>query len=440
MVSLQELYHYLKACVGQWVTENRANVQEPMLLPPEADFPVVFRHFSEATLIPSPSAPDPRWKEIGALWERHAQLAAEAPYRTQPLAWAEFQQKLLRLEQLVEAGAAYQQDFNDTRKQAESLADSLGPWKPGDEMAAYSLPLARQFGKWPTAAELEAVPAPWKKPPAGAAAKTPAKAGATKPAVERAAKPDAQYPYLAAASASWQWLCADPSHCAALPAALTFVDHAQFRPTQDLVEVHFLRMLAQCLDPPLWTTSADQVQRGLLARRLAEQAAAPAEPQSYYWIQTLVDQADEDRRHAEDYLLVGSPAALTKADSLWNKAAGEQGEGGDYARAIHRGEEVAAAVHVRDRAWSELPYLAEWILAQPTADASAEDDVRGAIEAVRRLSDQLDEHLADQQWPPPLVAAAAELNSHLQALNDRFQRAVRRPGNGRRRQTDVAAN
>ena len=71
--------HYLKAYVGQWVTENRADVQEPMLLPADADFPIVFRHSSQPTTVPPPGEADPRWKQIAALWEKHAELRRKDP-------------------------------------------------------------------------------------------------------------------------------------------------------------------------------------------------------------------------------------------------------------------------------------------------------------------------------------------------------------------------
>ena len=85
VVSLQELRRYLQSYVRQWVTENRAAVQEPMLLPADADFPVVFRRSSEPTVIPPVGEADPRWPQIGALWEKHAELARNAPL-SQPTA------------------------------------------------------------------------------------------------------------------------------------------------------------------------------------------------------------------------------------------------------------------------------------------------------------------------------------------------------------------
>ena len=70
-VGVQELYRYLKAHVGQWVAENRADVQQPMLLPETADFPLAFAA-SKPTPPAAPLQPhrDPRWAEVAALWKK----------------------------------------------------------------------------------------------------------------------------------------------------------------------------------------------------------------------------------------------------------------------------------------------------------------------------------------------------------------------------------
>ncbi len=413
VVSLQELYQYLRAYVGQWVTENRADVQEPLLLPSTADFPVVFRHSTQATSVPPLGAKDPRWEQIGPLWLKHAELARKTPYRFQPLAWEEFQQKLLRLEQLAEAGKAYEEEFNDARKQAESLAAGLDRAALIGEVAAHSLPLARQFAPWPAAAELDRLPAPWKKPPP----KKPPEKAAPKPAAE----PVPPYSYLAASSAAWEWLLADRSHVEELPSVLQFVAAAEPGSRQDLIEVHFLRMLVQHLDPPLWKTATEQVHRALSTRQLAEQAAAPANLRVHYWVQPLVEQADADRRGAEDRLFVGAAAELSQARGLWKSAAEGNPQGGGYTPAIQRADQVGAAFQTRDRAWAEIPYLAQWMLTRQQADELDEGDLRSAIEGVGQLAARLDEQLAARQWSPESAALAAKLDGKLQALGQKFQ-------------------
>ena len=164
IVSLHELYEYLRAHVGQWVRENRSDVQSPVLLADTADFPLVHARSRDETALPEPeTARDARWGDVAALWQRHEQLRGKVPYRWNPLGWEECQHKLLRLEALLEAGKAYEAEFNDTRRELESLTGLLAQGTPRQELAAHSLPLARQSGHWPSDGEFQRLPAPWRK-------------------------------------------------------------------------------------------------------------------------------------------------------------------------------------------------------------------------------------------------------------------------------------
>ena len=288
-------------------------------------FPIVFRHSHRATVLPALGPPDPRWQQVGRLWEQHAELAAQAPYRTRPVAWEAFQQKLLRLEQLAEAGRAYDEEFSDARKQAESMAAGLGGNRVGGDAAAYSLPLARQLGPWPSAAVFDALPAPWKQLPARPAGKLAANPS-EKPSREPAS-PASPYSYLAASAAAWDWLLADPSRVAECPTRCKLHRSREQRPADDLIEVHFLRMLAEHLDRPLWADHPGEIHRALVARRRAEQAAAPLDARVLYWLEPLMERANASRRKAEDRLFVGSPPALDEAHALWNGVVGSNGEG-----------------------------------------------------------------------------------------------------------------
>ena len=263
------------------------------------------------------------------------------------------------------AGSAYEGEFNDVEKQAESLAASLARDPAGGEAAAYSFPLLSEYGGWPPAAAVMPAAAPWVKPPEkktaeakpadkSLAAKTADKPPADKPA-EMKSEPQRPYSYRSASAAVWAWLLADSSHVRDLPAALNYLDGAVERPAYDPIEIHFLRMLDAYLDPPLLESGGDRIHRALVARNLAEQAAAPPDARVLYWLQPPMAPADQSRREAEDRLFVGSPRALAQADGLWNGLIGENGQGGTFAATIHRGGEIAAAFQLRDRAWAELP-------------------------------------------------------------------------------------
>lgn len=145
-VTLKELHSYLDAQVSQWAIENRFDSQHPMLLPEGADWPLVYAR--KRTRLDLPAAgvdEDPRWAEIADLWLKHEALTADEGKQCDPLAWEEFQQNLLRMEQLVLSGEAYQAEYRETLRRANALADSLGQNSLPDDLAAYSLPLARRL-------------------------------------------------------------------------------------------------------------------------------------------------------------------------------------------------------------------------------------------------------------------------------------------------------
>ncbi|MDD4267831.1 MAG: VWA domain-containing protein [Pirellulales bacterium] len=200
-VTLQELHSYLDAQVGQWAIENRFDSQHPMLLPEAADWPLVYARKRTRLDLPAGGVDeDPRWAEIAELWLKHEALAAGESRPSDPLAWEEFQQGLLRLEQLVLSGEAYQADYRETLRRANALADSLAHDALPDDLAAYSLPLARRLRPDPEgdrqrghiAADLAAGKAPESppgapSPPAGPPPSDPAR---LKPAPAAATAPN----------------------------------------------------------------------------------------------------------------------------------------------------------------------------------------------------------------------------------------------------------
>ena len=260
-------------------------------------------------------------------------------------------------------------------------------WRP---TASRSL---RQFGGWPSAAELAAVPAPWKKPPAGRQAGgrspvPPAKAGA-----EAGRRPPDPIRTCAASAAAWEWLLADPSHVGDLPAALKFLDGADQRPPHDLIEIHFLRMLAEHLDPPLL---ADR--RRPHSSRALGPATWPSRPRRRPTRGRSTGSSHPWRRPTNRAAtrrigcLSARPRPLPRPTRSGKRSRRER-TGGRYAAAIHRADEIAAAFQLRDRAWAEIPYLAQWILARQQNAESADGQLRQAIDGTRALSAKLDEHL-----------------------------------------------
>lgn len=471
-VSLQELYRYLAAHVRQWTLENRADVQTPMLVPADPEMELVYARPSARTESSTPSsAPDPRWDDVARLWVRHQELARVPPYRLSPLAWEAFQHKLLRLEELALAGAAYDDEFRQTKTDSAVLADQLAAQAAPRRLPAFSLPLAAHFVWW-GAEEADRLhkKSPWNQPetpavPAAAPANEPkpdappaatdAKASASakketaqvappakdaapkpgqkepvapvpagnqpttaKPAQAKAADPaqaDApatapRYDYYPAAAAAWRWCLDDPTR-ERIDRVLDFLSATESRPAADVAEIQFLRMLAEQLD---WQAAAERVQDALFVRRWASNAGAPAEPQVQYLIRPLVDRADAARRQGDDQLLVGTPTALDQADAHWTEAVGGEEKLAGYRWAVAAAERAATAVALRDRAWAEVPYLAKWAQSESRLSKSADaGELRLLVLAAHTLSDEIENAIRKGAPTKELDAAGTLVESQL---------------------------
>jgi len=115
----------------------------------------------------------------------------------------------------------------------------------------------------------------------------------------------------------------------------------------------------------VWNHRLRPVQSALKSRHLAEDAAAPSDERVHYWIKRLVDEADKNRRSAEDMLLIGTEPKLTEADKLWKAATGTGVTTKSYETAVDWVEtKVGPALKTRDEAWAKTPYLAQWALAR----------------------------------------------------------------------------
>ena len=408
-VSLQELYRFVRKQVAQWVLENRCDVQRPMLLPESDDFPLA--HVPKGQPLEMPNrvdlSTDPRWKDVDDLWKSHAALGGEQAWRIDPLGWAEFQEKLLRLGQLALAGGAYEAEFDRTRSRLAELAAQLGrdPLLDAD-LAAHTLPLAMAFhGDANLPRQREKLRGEWSKPP---------------PKIDPARA--RSYGYLAAAAEAWAQCIEKPGSEAAL---LAFLDNTQ-RPRSlepGLVELHFLRMLqSSYLDPAVRSAQPDLLPAALRVRDLAERAAFPGEPRIYYAIEPLVDRADADRRRAEDLLFVGNPDSLQEAGRLYAGLRAADGKSGSYDQAVQRAAVVRAAFEVRDRAWAEIPYLARWHLARlHPSDPAQLDKLAAVIRSTQALARQLDRPLVQGELAPDLEKAYQAAAGRLKDLEQQIE-------------------
>ncbi len=307
IISLRDLCGYLKNNVSLWVSEKRADDQTPMLIPPNADFPLVYaRSQAREAGTKAELSRDPRWDEVQKLWIRHATLREKQVGLSHPQEWEKFQQGLLRLEQLLQAGSAYETQFAGQLARSKNDLDTLERSDAGRRLAAFSLPLKKVFGQGPSTAEGKFLSPPWKEPepakaetkekesnqPPAAKAGTDAKnsesekqpasktgdkaedkntkSGAKESRDKKPAPqpppPPVRYSYLAASSAAWDWLTGNSPGENDVQRALHYVDGGVNRPRAaeaDLVEIQFLRMLVEYLDPIVWSASPQSVKNAI---------------------------------------------------------------------------------------------------------------------------------------------------------------------------------
>lgn len=391
-VDLRELHRYLADRVDAWAVANRAAHQRPMLLPSGSeDFPVTWslnRRTQQRLLAQpaSPGRPAVTADELGKLWRKRDQFARLAPYQADPLAWRDFQQRLLWLEQAAASGRAYSTSARNVYADLVSLAATIDrrisadsrsrPSRPVNlfrerpplRLAAHSLPFADYLGQ-PDGAQLE----------------------------NRLASVD---------------------HVAG-PAALAQLV-ANFEPVENghlLVERQFLRLLARydlsaLLKPPALLGRAMEV------RELAERAALPGDRRALAAIKPGVAKADELRRQAEDRWLSALAPDRSQAVSSWTAAASA------YKLAHELNADLLRAWSLADRAWAELPYTAAWLCRPLSLGQSGKrQDERIAqmllplVERTRSLAALLVDFNSDDPSRQVLARQAAEVTDGLNRLD-----------------------
>jgi hypothetical protein len=394
-ISLSELHAYLEAGVGQWARGNRSDRQRPMLLTAEVDdVELVFNRKHQPTAGPiGDLKTSSRWAEVARFWTEYHKPNRKVAPRLRPVLWERFQSRLLRLERLLLAGSAYEDEFSRVSKEVRDLAEQLGEDGLPGRLAAYSLPLARQLDRVPAGESV----------------------------------PDRQA-YLEAAEVSWARILAQPGG-AGWAEQLQAVDAARGQGI-DVVELHFARMLNRHLDPDTWRDNPRLVRLALSARQLAERVAAPPDDtndlllsqRAHYWTSRSIDGADQERRLAEDRLFIGGPNKLETVPGLYAKIGTEANEG-RYGEAGKLGEKVCTAYELRDRARATAPYLAQWLFARLSHPESSElDDLAELIRATGELEAELEASLAAAAWRAELDPLTSLVAGKLDALRDSFDR------------------
>ncbi|HEX3871596.1 MAG TPA: vWA domain-containing protein, partial [Pirellulales bacterium] len=356
-VTLDELHQYLKRNVANWTLSNCYDDQVPMLfsLGEPADIQVAWVRAADTSGVSKPAttaavpSSQADWEACFELWKVLDRLAPSTDDENAPapsvdvLAWGTLRQQLLRLEQCLHAGQAYAGEASRLLARATALAKQLQ--KPDERMAAatFDVNMAEAQGLVTLDdVELTALVEQWRRPD---------------PAAGAAPAGDMQEPFkgdpLVPVAAAWRWAGRqfDPRE---LPMILKQLDRSQsLRPVEPL-EQRFLRLVQSI--PDSVRKDPDIVPAAVGLRQRADAvSAAMGDYRIHYFARPMMNRGDDLRRVAEDDMFVGAPANLNDAQKSWAKA------GDTYDTAHTRSLRLRRAMMIRDRVWSDLPYLARWL-------------------------------------------------------------------------------
>ncbi len=401
-VTLDELHQYLDDHVSAWVLQNKGDVQHPMLLRQDENFVVAsalnprkLRSLVEQDAKLAPAVPAVTFGDRDTLWEALDEFRLARPYRYEPLAWRDLEHQLLWLEQLASSGKAYTalaertsdelrlriRDIK-TRKSAAGQNQSVrarGAIITGndlqipEQLRVRSLPLGEYFGT-------------------------------VKPGV------------AAAVTDTLRQFRTSPSEPSLDKSLLSLEQLGVARS----IDYHFLHMLQRYQFPRLWQQSTQLIDL-LNVRDRAERLAVPGgigggDERVHYWVRAVLSGADETRRTAEDQLFIDGSTSLNDYLSKANS---------EYEKAEQAAKALSDAIQIRDQAWAEIPYLAEWLTdplrTQETwqsDDARIQDNLLPLIEATSVLGGMTANHAPLENGNLALDAVINEIVSDANKVNE----------------------
>jgi Mg-chelatase subunit ChlD len=415
IITLAELHQYLQSTVDRFAREQRSTRQLPQILPSQPTDFALDHQIAHATggRVPPvhPSDLAARQPTVSELWHRYDALLALAPEQREPVSWAILRRKLLRLDTLILAGAAYQDQLEWTVNEVHSLLAPFENRRVGERPELNSLAAIRQAGGF----DADQLQQAKQQLDEWAQAAAQAEAGAALP-------PRPDLPHSVVAELVWQGALEGTPSRASMVERLRLLPGGDASREVDYREIQYLRLLSNGLD---WTqANADAVARSLHMLDLAERAAAPADHRSLYWIGPPLAAADEAARRARDQLFVGTPEAIKKAEQIWDDPQT------DYGRLVEMAQRVSRAYALRDAAWADGPYFVQWLLSSPAA--AGNETLRLALiqlisnthELARVLDDPPGES-QDAQSLQQVESLATAVGQALRTLQDALQQSYR---------------
>jgi hypothetical protein len=373
-VTVQGLAWYVRCHVGLWVWQHRQAVQTPELLcEPDVNFTLrKLPRTRERPLTAGPDDPavvDRLLKLLETHWTRRDALAAREPWGRAPLLWQRYLETALRAERLIRnaEAAEAEQILSSLDSLEATLEEAIRPAAiryPSRAMAlaceAPQSSLLREIaaseqadderlkGLIPADAPDQAPPpvegpggpaAPGGAAPAGAGDKPAAVEAADKPMAGPVAKPSAP---VASRKAGARPKARGAGGEEVVP------EYAEQQPIA-WVEAYLDNKVA----PDFGGGLGEPIRKAVLARRRAEQAAAP-DAGILGWITPLVEDGDRRRREATDRLFILGGESMREADQQLDLAAAS------YDVALQDAELYRRAFHLVRRVQAELPYYGEW--------------------------------------------------------------------------------
>ncbi len=479
-VTVKELHDYLKTNVDGFVRGQFGNEvrQEPALWQaPSLELRLARCNQDYKASLPAVS-PLKRGADLSpvlARFENEFEKSGEASFRRlRPMSWELRRSDLLRLEQLLAAGAAYADEAKKLQGRLNSSDFNLSQIAGDASQAGLSFALASRFPSPDGAMTLSenlrrnyakqledianpkiaapsegasgdkpATPPETKPETAPAAAATPAAEGATAAKPDAAAasaapaetKPDdtpdekkklVEEPNPAVSTAvAWQWFCAGPR-------SMEEVDHvlrALFPrlPSDDeqpSVELQWMRLLQRDFDADRWKQHAELVRDLGRVREQSEAAAALVAPadsnssqprtlglQSFGVLQSRLTEIETRRREFEDLALIGD------ANTIGSLGATAKELLDDYRELLDLGGAIDAAQTRWEEIVAELPHLMAWQYRRSRYSQSLN---WGPAETKALLTalDELEQTLSDPEklFAPSNDAAAADKSNLASAV------------------------